>query len=133
MNSYDTNDKHDTRWGLRGSSVVNVVCVVAQRRKETGLGKYLDLIEAAERATRSPVLTMRATDRNTASSVADDGESPTPLSGDREARKLVAAGWKPKIRLGKTIWQRPDTGFWVSQEMALHLMESKCAKEDQRA
>ncbi|PLS82605.1 MAG: hypothetical protein CYG60_24070 [Actinobacteria bacterium] len=44
-------------------------------------------------------------------------------------RALEEAGFKPKERCGKTIWQRPDTGFWVSQEMALHLLESKSIEE----
>lgn len=40
-----------------------------------------------------------------------------------EGRKLESAGFEPKERGGKIIWQRPDTGFWVSQEMALHLLK----------
>ena len=39
-----------------------------------------------------------------------------------EHRRLLAAGFKPKERGGLTIWERPDTGFYVSQEMALHLL-----------
>lgn len=42
---------------------------------------------------------------------------------DPAARKLQAAGWKPKGRLGKTIWERPDNGFYVSEEIALILLE----------
>ena len=52
---------------------------------------------------------------------------------DPEGRKLEAAGFEPKERGGKIIWQRPDKSFWVSQEMALHLLESKSIEEDQRA
>jgi hypothetical protein len=40
-----------------------------------------------------------------------------------EARKLKAAGWKPKERCGKVIWARTETGFWYSEEVALHLLE----------
>jgi hypothetical protein len=87
------------------------------------LGKYLDLVEAAERARRSPTRTPQAKDQNTASGAADYGQGSTLLTGDTETCRLVAADWKPKVRLGKTIWQRPDTGFWVSQEMALRLLE----------
>ena len=50
---------------------------------------------------------------------------------DPEARRLLAAGFEPKERDGKTIWQRPDTGFWVSQEMALHLLKVKSTEGDQ--
>jgi ABC-type sugar transport system substrate-binding protein len=48
---------------------------------------------------------------------------------DPEARRLLAAGFEPKERGGMIIWQRPDTGFWVSREMALHLLRNH-AKED---
>ncbi len=30
------------------------------------------------------------------------------------------AGWKPKERGGHLIWANPETGFYSSQEMALH-------------
>ena len=97
------------------------------------MGKYLDLIEAADRARRSPTRTPLAADRNTASGVADNGKNPMPLTAGPETHSLLAAGWRPKVRLGKTIWQRPDTGFWVSQEVALYLLESKSREEDQRS
>jgi len=41
-------------------------------------------------------------------------------SSGPEARKLLATGWEPKARCGKTIWKCPDTGFYYSQEMARH-------------
>ncbi len=43
---------------------------------------------------------------------------------ERERRKLEAAGFKPKERCGKIIWQRLDNGFYVSQEAALHFLDS---------
>ena len=93
----------------------------------------MGLIEAADRARRSPVRHPQATDQNTVLGVADDSESPTPLTNDAEACTLVAAGWKPKIRFGRTIWERPDAGFWISQELALHLLEGRSTKEGQRS
>ena len=39
-----------------------------------------------------------------------------------EVCNLKAAGWKPKRRCGKTIWESPENGFWYSQEMALELL-----------
>jgi len=46
------------------------------------------------------------------------------LSADHQC--LKEAGFKPKISFGeKIIWERPDTGFYVSQEMALHLLDTK--------
>lgn len=43
--------------------------------------------------------------------------------GDDEHR-LIAAGWEPKERCGKTIWKRPDNGFYFSQEAAAHFLDS---------
>lgn len=40
------------------------------------------------------------------------------------ACRLTEAGWKPKVSFGGVvIWERPDNGFYVSEEMALCLME----------
>ena len=55
-----------------------------------------------------------------------------PIHLDPEGRRLEAAGFEPKERGGKIIWQRPDTGFWVSQEMALHFLERGMIEEGQR-
>lgn len=41
-------------------------------------------------------------------------------------RRLLAAGWSPKDRCGPlelTIWADPDTGFYCSQEIALHRLD----------
>jgi len=42
--------------------------------------------------------------------------------GDEE-RRLIAAGWKPKERGGLVVWAHPETGFYCSQEVALHRLE----------
>jgi hypothetical protein len=68
-----------------------------------------------------------------ASEAGGDVQIVRPIHLDPEGRRLEAAGFKPKERSGKIIWQRPDTGFWVSQEMALHLLERGSIKGDQRA
>ena len=41
-----------------------------------------------------------------------------------ERRKLEVAGFEPKERGGTMIWQRPDNGFYVSQEAALHFLDT---------
>ena len=41
------------------------------------------------------------------------------LEADEE-RRLIAAGWSPKERGGLVIWVNPETGFYCSQEVALH-------------
>lgn len=39
-----------------------------------------------------------------------------------EDRVLLVAGYQPEERCGKTIWQRPDTGFYVGTRMAYILL-----------
>ena len=46
------------------------------------------------------------------------------ISGEDE-RRLVAAGWEPKERCGLIIWANPETGFYCSQEVALHRLEAR--------
>ncbi len=43
-----------------------------------------------------------------------------------DERRLLAAGWSPKDRCGPlelTIWAAPETGFYCSQEVALHRLD----------
>src|SRR5919107_3911461 len=58
--------------------------------------------------------------------VAEEDRNPaetgcTRNTTDPENRKLCAARWEPKERCGKTIWKRPDSGYYYAQEVALHL------------
>lgn len=53
------------------------------------------------------------------------------LWGEAE-RRLLAAGWEPKERcgpLGLTIWANPETGFYYSQEIALHRLNQSTDTE----
>ncbi len=52
-----------------------------------------------------------------------------PIHLGPEGGRLQSAGFEPIERDGKISWERPDMGFWVSQDMALHLLESKSAEE----
>ena len=45
-----------------------------------------------------------------------------PDSWGEEERRLIDADWKPKKRSGKIIWERPDNGFYVSKEIAVHFL-----------
>jgi hypothetical protein len=45
-------------------------------------------------------------------------------SWGEEERRLVAAGWAPKERCGKIIWECSDNGFYYSQEVAMRLLEA---------
>jgi hypothetical protein len=44
---------------------------------------------------------------------------------DPSVHQLAVAGWNPKGRCGKTIYQSPRNGFWYSQEMALVLLRQQ--------
>jgi hypothetical protein len=41
-------------------------------------------------------------------------------SWGEEERRLIAPDWKPKERGRLIIWANPETGFYFSQEVALH-------------
>jgi hypothetical protein len=56
-----------------------------------------------------------------------------PIHLGPEGRKLQSAGFELKERAGKIIWERPDTGFFVSQEMALHPLKRESTEEGRRA
>ncbi len=43
--------------------------------------------------------------------------------GDDE-RRLLAAGWEPKERMGLVIWANPETGFYGSRDIALHRLDA---------
>jgi len=54
----------------------------------------------------------------------ETGALAAKLVSNADHQRLEEAGYKPKISFGgRVIWERPDTGFWVSQHMALHLFE----------
>ena len=54
-----------------------------------------------------------------------DNASGLAVGLDQVVRALRAAGWKPKERCSKTIWQSQDNGFWYSQDMAMHLQSQE--------
>ena len=56
-----------------------------------------------------------------------DVQTAEKLSGSwgEEERRLIAAGWKPKVRGGLIIWANPETGFYYSQKVALHLLKRR--------
>jgi hypothetical protein len=61
-----------------------------------------------------------------AETVAEEDRKPAEVvrirpASDPEARNLLAAGWEPKERCGKIIWQSPENGFYYSRKMALSI------------
>jgi hypothetical protein len=77
------------------------------------MGKYLELIREVRRRELEET---RAESR--------EGEKAEACASESaNGRRLVAAGWEPKVSFGgKVIWQRPDNGFYCSEEAALCLL-----------
>ena len=44
---------------------------------------------------------------------------------DRQEMELRAAGWEPKERAGKAIWQSPDNGFYYLQDLAVAMVREE--------
>jgi hypothetical protein len=46
------------------------------------------------------------------------------VRGDRsdERRELEAAGWRSEDRAGQIVWQKPESGYWYSQGVAMALL-----------
>jgi hypothetical protein len=70
--------------------------------------------EGCERCKSPTEVLSPVMNRRTAEKVRD--------SWGEEERRLIAAGWEPKRRCGKIIWKHPDSGFYVSQEVATHFL-----------
>jgi hypothetical protein len=75
------------------------------------LGRYLDIAKDISRRTSEP---------------ASQSASPENLTkpDTENARRLLKAGWKPKVSFGgKVIWERPGNGFYYSEEAAICVLE----------
>jgi hypothetical protein len=56
----------------------------------------------------------------------EDGALTVLPVASSEHRRLEEAGYKPKFSFWKrVIWERPDTGFYYSEEVALYLLDAK--------
>ncbi len=77
------------------------------------MGKYLELVRG-----------VRGRKLEKARAEAQEAEKAEALAHESaNGCRLVAAGWKPKVSFGgKVIWQRPDNGFYCSEEAALCLL-----------
>jgi hypothetical protein len=46
-------------------------------------------------------------------------------SVEEDRKRLLTAGWEPRIRGGLIVWHRPDgCGSWYSQEVAVEILEA---------
>ncbi len=75
------------------------------------MGRYLDIANGIPRTEAGP---------------ANWRANPTNLTkpDTENARRLLVAEWKPKVSFGgRVIWERPDDGFYRSEEAAICLLE----------
>ena len=88
---------------------------------------YLELMQRAEASAKEATKAKKAL---------EVGQPPAPVVDvntaraprDEDDRRLLAAGWSPKERCGPlrlTIWANPETGFYCSQEVALHRLNER--------
>lgn len=80
------------------------------------MGRYLDIADTIPRA--------EPTRQGADPTDSLDLKKPESEADTENARRLLEAGWKPKISFGeRVIWERPDTGFYRSEEAAICLLE----------
>ncbi len=93
------------------------------------MSEYLKLARQSAKKRRLGQLSSKSQgigcDQSDISSAAVGELGNTGGPGNAEGETLAATGWQPKERLGKTIWRDPQDGFWLSQEMALVILERR--------
>ena len=79
------------------------------------MGQYLDKArKVSEEQASSPI---------SEGAIPDGGYEKSEINAKSpEQRRLLDAGWMPKVRRGKTIWASPQTGFLYSEEIAFELL-----------
>jgi len=59
-----------------------------------------------------------------------DGFRSGASSEEDRRRRLLAAGWKSRLRGGLIVWQRPDgRGSWYTQDVAMQVLEAMEGEE----
>ena len=87
---------------------------------------YLELLRQSKARRRAPSPRDEATRDLSESRCEEAGVAAVLPVSSADHRRLKAAGYKPKLSFGKrVIWERPDTGFYYSEEVALHLLDAK--------
>jgi hypothetical protein len=79
------------------------------------MGRYLDI---ARRLSEGQA----AYQRGEGVFLGTGGETSEKSEKTSEQHRLLAAGWEPRVRCGKTIWASPQSKFWYSEEMALEVL-----------
>jgi hypothetical protein len=80
------------------------------------VGRYLDIADTIPRT--------EPTRQGADPTDSLDLKKPESEADTENARRLLEAGWKPKVSFfERVIWERPDTGFYRSEEAAICLLE----------
>lgn len=93
---------------------------------------YLDLAKRVQALAKEEVKAKEAfgDEQPSASTLSPvvDIRTIRPVQRDPDERRLLAAGWTPKDRRGPkelSIWANPESGFYYSQEVALHCLDQR--------
>jgi hypothetical protein len=55
----------------------------------------------------------------------EEGAALKRRNSEEARRRLIGAGWEPRMRSGLVAWRRPDgSGSWYSQEVAFEIFEA---------
>jgi hypothetical protein len=85
---------------------------------------YLKLLRDSKSRRRESIHRDEVKQHTSEPQCEETGALAAKLVSNANHQRLDDAGYKPKISFGgRVIWERPDTGFWVSEKMALHLLE----------
>ena len=85
---------------------------------------YLELMKRAEASAKEATKAKKAPGEEQQPAPVTDIRTAGTIPNSPDERRLLAAGWEPKERMGLTIWANPDTGFYCSQGVALHRLDN---------
>ena len=54
-----------------------------------------------------------------------------PVDPQTQRRELEEAGWKPIERIGKIVWQRPDSQYLYPQGVAIRMVREAAENESE--
>ena len=85
---------------------------------------YLELMKRAEASAKEATQAKEVLEpERPPVSIMDIATARASLANSPDERRLLAAGWEPKERMGLVIWANPETGFYCSREVALHRLD----------
>lgn len=91
----------------------------ARRKESRGVGETSTVLQVSESGVPAS---------------AENLTKPDIEADNPNAQRLLQAGWKPKVSFGdRVIWQRPDTGFYRSEEAAICLLDLEGHRSSGRA